>query len=146
MKKESRTLKKVLCAILIAFCCVVLLSLIAFGQFVYCIKYNRTLIETYRSVDGAYKLSVYEIGETVSLEPADCRIILSKGLRRIHVKDIKVSNNGVHPDSDNFAVTWYGDRAEISIHDMSISKGRIYVLYFDGSEEEAALGEIIKSK
>ena len=136
MDQGKHRINKLFRVMLVVTASVVLLSFIVVASFVYEVSYKRTASFIDHSPDGKYKLAVYEIGEPVSLEPSQCRIVLSKGLKRVYARDIIIVNDGKHPDTNNFQIKWHDDRAELYVFEYG--EDHTYIIYFDGRDEVIA--------
>lgn len=82
--------------------------------FHFAINCKKTLIDTSISPDGAYELTLIEIGEPAwPFGPASGRLILKKDDNRISQINFELKNDGCSISSNCWAVTWNADHVKV---------------------------------
>lgn len=113
----------------------VFLVFILFAGIKYRTSYAKTEVETLFSIDGEYKLVIYEIGEPDwPFGSTHCRFILYENNKKINKMDFLIKNDGASAHSENFKVHWETDNVRIMVCGAE-QDDILYYLYFDGNTD-----------
>lgn len=93
-----------------------------------------TELAVYSDMD--YELHIYERGEPdFPFGAAHSRLELKSGRARIVRLDIDIQNDGKHPDSGNFSVSWQEDGVIVTVSGEE-QPDRIYTLFYNGASAD----------
>lgn len=117
-----------------------LLAGVAFGMLLYEMYYKKTEIGQEQSADGAYALTIMQIGEPgFPFGPVDGRFTLQKDGETINTRTFTVNNDGVGLDYEDFVLFWKEDCVRIRVSG-SEQEDVMYTLYYNGDSEGEAAG------
>lgn len=109
--------------------------------FHFAINCKKTLIDTSISPDGAYELTLIEIGEPAwPFGPASGRLILKKDDNRISQTNFELKNDRCSISSNCWAVTWNADHVKV-IMSGDEQYDEQFLLFFDGTVDSEILSQ-----
>lgn len=108
----------------------------AAAWFVYVTEYRAVPAAEYVSPDGAWRVSVYMIGEPdFPFGPVKCRMDLLNGGKKISSAEAEVKNDGAKAGEENFEVLFTDEGAYITVKGDEMDDIHI-IMYYDSEVEE----------
>ena len=123
------------------------LAVLLFGSLKYKISYAKTEVLTSVSENGAYRLTVYMIGEPdFPFGAAHCRFDLKNGKKTVTKYRFDIYDDGGNASEENFEITWEEDA--VLIHTTaSEQEDQYYRLFYNGETNTQTSGyPLIKNR
>lgn len=134
-KKAERKVRKTVRNILIAVIVILLITGVFWAVTVYVRDYKVRDVAQSVSPDGKYELVLQAVGEADwPFGPADGRLILREGERKVSEADFIVYDDGKMIWEDTWEVTWFEDHVEVILSGEE-KTDELVRLYYDGEKE-----------